>query len=344
MISILVGNFGLRNSAQNGQTQKTLQIWNLLRKTWGGAVRQVDTSNLPAVARMFTGTLALGRGAGICVGPKGLRFLAGLYALLKPFGLARGPIFLFAVGGWLPSLASSSSAVYRLCRGSVVLVETQGLVQELRNVNIQAGLFPNFRDLPLAQGPEHAYDSGAIRLVFCGRILAAKGFKEALTLCASLRRSGCMATLDFYGPVDDASFATLIERKEGVRYCGSFDDVAETAQIFPRYDFLVLPSFYPGECVPGAVVEAMFAGVPSIVSNWRFLPEIVRDGALGFVCSLDEFAEDAQTRLATLTSHQYDMMRSLCLQEAESVYTIRVAKMQLELLAVNGQEDPYYRS
>jgi glycosyltransferase involved in cell wall biosynthesis len=49
-----------------------------------------------------------------------------------------------------------------------------------------------------------------------------------------------------------------------------------------EHDALVLPTFFPGEGYPGVVIEAYFAGIPVICSDWMSIPEIV-DGRQGIL-------------------------------------------------------------
>ena len=48
-------------------------------------------------------------------------------------------------------------------------------------------------------------------------------------------------------------------------------------------NLFLFPSRYPGEGHPGAVIEAMFNGLPVLAYNWRSMKEVVRDGRTGFL-------------------------------------------------------------
>jgi len=320
MFELLIGNFGKRNSVQNGQSQKAIQILRLLNEHMHVHPKQIDSGDYLAYAISFVQAIRQGQSIALCVGPKGIRLASMLFRLLEPTLRRKPAITLFVVGGWLPDLAGRARDVAELCRVSRVLVEAQGLRDELAANDISSELFPNFRMLPVLKR-SRPYDANQIRLVYCGRISTAKGAERALEMLNALRKQKSRAQLDFFGPMEEPALVDLIDWTEGASYRGSFDDVSATAQIFPEYDFLVLPSAYPGECVPGAVVEAMFAGLPSVVSNWRFLPEIVQDRVTGIVCNLNDFTETASTRIAKITGAEHGRMSARCSNEANERYS-----------------------
>lgn len=320
MFDLLVGNFGMRNSVQNGQSQKAIQVYRLFTEHMDIHPRKIDSGNYRSYALSFIRALGQRQSIALCVGPKGIRLASILFSLLSPLIHQRPPITLFVVGGWLPQLCARAGDVRRLCRASRVLVEAQGLRDELSALGIESEIFPNFRDLPIHHR-SRTYEPDGIRLIYCGRISTAKGAGRALDLLKELQTSVRAARLDFYGPIESPELSDLIERAEGAAYLGTFDDISATTRIFPEYDFLVLPSAYPGECIPGAVVEAMFAGLPSIVSNWRFLPEVVRHQETGFVCDIEKFGKNASQQISTLTPTRYNKISKSCTEAATKYFS-----------------------
>jgi glycosyltransferase involved in cell wall biosynthesis len=331
MIGTLFGNFGIRNSVHNGQTQKTLQVAALLDQISQMPVERVDTSNLPVLCLKYAKALRSKGSIGLCLGPKGLLFVARLHRLLSPLLGRHGPaVLIFAVGGWLRELAERQPAVRHLCRNAKVLVETPGLQTELATLGISAVIFRNFRDLPVNGTAEKAEPlSLQVKLTYCGRISADKGYKEAIALAGHLVKNGNPATLQFYGPILDDDFRDDIAKYPFITYEGTYDDPVHGHAVMLGRHFLVLPSRYPGECVPGAVIEAKFAGVPAIVSDWRFLPEVVLEGKTGFVCGLNNFAAEATNKIIETTDDAFAAMSAACREEAQAVYSVTAAKAVL---------------
>ncbi|MDC0505936.1 glycosyltransferase, partial [Amylibacter sp.] len=49
------------------------------------------------------------------------------------------------------------------------------------------------------------------------------------------------------------------------------------------YDFLVLPTTWHGEGYPGVIIEAFSIGLPVIATNFRAIPDLVKDNYNGFL-------------------------------------------------------------
>lgn len=68
-------------------------------------------------------------------------------------------------------------------------------------------------------------------------------------------------------------------------YC--YKGVLQPEEVIPtleKYDALIFPSHYEGEGCPGIMVEALFAGLPIIASDWKYNSEIVDNGVNGILC------------------------------------------------------------
>ena len=47
-------------------------------------------------------------------------------------------------------------------------------------------------------------------------------------------------------------------------------DADESVNVIKNYDFLIFPSYYFGEGLPGTFIDAFCAGVPVISSDWKY--------------------------------------------------------------------------
>lgn len=55
-----------------------------------------------------------------------------------------------------------------------------------------------------------------------------------------------------------------------------------------KYVFMLFPTYYAGEGMPGAVLDGYIAGLPVIASNWHYNAEVVKDGETGFIFELKD--------------------------------------------------------
>ena len=114
----------------------------------------------------------------------------------------------------------------------------------------------------------------------------------AINAIRLLNEMGKKVELDIYGPIQDDfkdEFDGLVNCSDSIYYCGCLkgDEIIKT---LTRYDCMLFPTHYEGECFPGAVLEAMMAGLPVIASDWRFNREVVIDNETGLL--FDTFSQD----------------------------------------------------
>lgn len=163
-------------------------------------------------------------------------------------------------------------AKFMLRRADVNLIQTRRLVRESLEDGSRCSLwFSNSRPLPEAP-PEEGNDSpGCTRFMFAGHVKPTKGIHE---LIEAGERLGAECTVDVYGQFFPGCSEHDFEGLQRVRYRGVLSP-GEVIQTMRAHDVLVLPTYFPGEGYPGVVIEAFFAGIPVICTDWMSIPEIV---------------------------------------------------------------------
>lgn len=123
-------------------------------------------------------------------------------------------------------------------------------------------------------------------IIFLGGLSPRKQPHLIVEALAQLRDEGITATASFYGPFSDddyrGHFETTITRlgiQENVRHMGYVEETA--ALLTTEATALVLPSREEG--LPGALVEALAAGVPPVVTDVGAMGDTVRAAGAGFV-------------------------------------------------------------
>jgi glycosyltransferase involved in cell wall biosynthesis len=136
--------------------------------------------------------------------------------------------------------------------------------------------------------PAHQMRTGPARLLYLGRLSEEKDPVNLLMAVSLLRRDGIdvVATLAGDGPERQRVEAKIRELKLGqyVRLLGFVNDVMP---LLAEADVLVNPS--RTECMPNAILEAMWAGVPVVATDVGGVGEMLRDEVDGLLCP----AEDA---------------------------------------------------
>ena len=141
---------------------------------------------------------------------------------------------------------------------------------------------------------------GPLRLGFLGRLSPDKGLEVLLDALSRLPAGA--ASLAVAGSGEEAYLRLLRARAEGlpVRFLGH----VPPAELLAAADLLVVPSVW--EEPAGRVMhEAFLHGIPSVVFPRGGMPEIVRDGATGFVCAAAD-APALAALLARLATQGWD--------------------------------------
>ncbi|WP_344229538.1 glycosyltransferase family 4 protein [Microbacterium binotii] len=130
-----------------------------------------------------------------------------------------------------------------------------------------------------------SHDSTTLRIGFVGKVGPVKRPDLVVRAVGALVRSGVEATVTFAGPFSDRiyerRFSRIIEEEglgDRVTMTGFVSDVAS---VLAQTDVLALPSSAEG--MPGALAEAMVAGVPAIVTDVGAMGEHVTAADAGFV-------------------------------------------------------------
>jgi glycosyltransferase involved in cell wall biosynthesis len=203
---------------------------------------------------------------------------------LKPFG---GALDMYLAAQRKP-IRSYLLSILRAVDG--VLPETRQLQASL----IQLGCtnthyVPGCRSAPQVS-PSQNSDSEALRLIFLSLIHRQKGAMILLEALGHLaRENNLKVSCDFYGPIleDREEFLCQLEATPGSHYCGVVQPEQATGLI-AAHDVLILPTYAPTEGHPGAIIEAMQAGVPVISTRLRAIPELITDGENGFLVPVQD--------------------------------------------------------
>jgi glycosyltransferase involved in cell wall biosynthesis len=223
--------------------------------------------------------------------------------------LFRKPFYLKPVGAGLDLFINAQKKIFReyllfvLRSADGILTQTQLLQTDLRKLGCNnVHYLPGCRPIcPVISASRE--DISDCRLIYLGHITRLKGIMYLLDALRILSQTCTKkVTCDFFGPIHDEihdEFLEGIRSLPNVNYCG----VAQAGtgpQLIAYYDALVLPTYFDTEGHPGVLIEAMHAGVPTISTQLRTIPELVTDGVNGFLVPPQDSASlaDAIKQLA----------------------------------------------
>ena len=128
-------------------------------------------------------------------------------------------------------------------------------------------------------------------LLFLSNLIPSKGVYVLLDACRVLKERGLQFVCDFVGgetkEIDRATFEAAVKERdlEGI-VCYHGPKYGEEKEEYWRWaDIFVFPTFYFNECFPLVLLEAMQWRLPLVSSDEGGIPDIVKDGVNGFVCT-----------------------------------------------------------
>lgn len=325
MLVCVVGNFGDAQGLTDGQRIKTLELYRALVDAYGEAqVSRVNLQGKHRVVLSFRLLLSLMRCRNliVLVSRNGRRTVIPLLVVMNRLFHRR--IFHSLIASTThETLAQFPGLVKYYQRLSGNWTETTRELELLRAQGLRnVCVVKNFKRLPILKEEALVYRTQEpFRFCTFSRIEARKGIAEAAeavrTVNARFGRTVC--TLDIYGKVEPGyadEFQALLARfGDAVRYRGvvPFDRSVETLK---QYYMLLFPTKYYTEGIPGTVIDALSAGLPTIYARWESCGDVLSD-ALGIGYPFDDAAAltDA-VEAAVRDPARINAMKPACLEAA----------------------------
>ena len=285
----IYGHFGENKNFLNGQTIKTKNIYNTLQKHYNtGEINKVDTYNWKRNPFRFLKTCikSFKNSENIIILPaqNGVKVFIPLFLFLRK--IYKRKVFYIVIGGWLPQILSKKKKLLNKAKKlDKIFVETNNMKEKLYDMGVtNTKVLTNFKNIkPLNENQLKSKYEKTYKLCIFSRILEEKGIEDAIKVVMNLNEkyNECIYELDIYGPIDNnykEKFEKIIQETPNfINYKGCIDS-DKTVQIVKEYFFLLFPTKYRTEGIPGTIIDALCAGVPIIASRWDNVDEIIKDG------------------------------------------------------------------
>lgn len=283
------GHLGEGNNFVDGQTVKTKNIYNALEKYYGkDKVTKIDTYNWKKtpIKFFFNCILAMKKTENIIILPahNGVKVFVPLFTLLK-----KCKVFYAVVGGWLSDLLKKNKWLIKYIKKlDKVFVETNRMKQNLNKMDItNVDILVNFKDIKPLKEEALIYEHiKPYKLCTFSRVMKEKGIEDAIETIKRINeeKKEIIYTLDIYGPIDEnykEQFEEIISKAPNyLQYKGCIDS-DKSVGILKDYYFLLFPTRFKTEGIPGTIIDAFSAGVPVIYSSWENCDEILQNNVTG---------------------------------------------------------------
>lgn len=252
--------------------------------------------------------------------------------LLIPLCTALGKkVFLFPAGGSFDLEINNLSYFKKniflfFCRKvEATFVQTEQLQSGLKKMGFKDVIYlPNPR-VNMNHTVAINAKSSSFKVVFLSKIREGKGPLLLIDAVSKVKEKidHIDVSLDFYGIVD-SYFSDQFKEKLLKNPFSSYKGVCEpedVQKVISKYDLFVLPTFFP-EGVPGAVIEAMFTGIPIIISDYTAAQEMITNGVDGIIIpqnSLEPLV-DAIVKIISDCELRSTLSRNILLKSKEYDY------------------------
>lgn len=337
---LVIGNFGYYSDNLNGQTMKTRTIYEgLLKYTSNKEINYFDTSEegkiISKMIHIWRLIFLTFKSNTIILMPaqKAIKFLTPLYFLICK--LTNKKVKMVAIGGWLADFLTNNEMYIKfLDQFDEIYVELSSLKQKLEKFGLNNVVhFPNFR----------IYEENKIcinktnevqEVVFFSRVTKEKGIELAVSAINNINRKyDKNIKLHVYGPVSEEyknQFVKLAEENKNILYKGIISP-NEILSVLSQYDLMIFPTYYPGEGFPGAILDALTAGVPIVASDWKYNSEILVDGYTGLLVTAKD-QKDLTNALENLIPNTslINKMKKNCIAESKKYHASEIMPILIE--------------
>lgn len=321
----IIGHFGGEKEHYDGQTIKTIITYDEFCKHIGYSVPKVDTF-YKSERRIYLLVKSLfyiikSKHIFILLSVNGLRFYLPILWIASK--LLHKKIYHIVIGGDLHNDVKSHLKWIKYLNSFVVnWIETHITITELQKLGVvNAEFMPNFKNIQINETNNLVYFTEA-PFKFCtfSRVSHEKGIAEAITAVEAINKQFGynIALLDIYGKIDsdyEERFLSILENtSSAITYKGVVSH-NESTTIMKNYHALLFPTFYVNEGIAGSLIDALFAGLPVIATDWNVNATVIEHKITGIIYS-DNTNLKETLEWAIKNPTEINNMKVLCLEKA----------------------------
>lgn len=298
---------GFDNSIINGQALRTISITDRIVSILGSEhvsiVKYANWKKRPfALLFEYLRQIRQCEALIVCPDERAIRFIIPIAGFFSRFRKTK--VFYVVIGGWLPVFLKKHRFLRkRLTKIDGLFVQTETLKKQLGECGLsKVFILPNFRNHASELKTSKSTEGGAVKTFFLSRIEDPKGVEEMIGVVKNVNRDKVRCTLDIFGsvmPEYKEKFETLAaEFPEYIKYRGELKSEKINGVIW-EYDLQLFPTKYRTEGFPGSILDAFYAGVPTLSAKWYSGSEVINDGVDGVLFEQFDFA-DMENKLTAL--------------------------------------------
>lgn len=347
--AVVIGHFAFGLNYSDGQTVKTRNIYEALKKNYGdNNIKTIDTHGTlkalilsPFVLLMSfiitNNVVILPAHRSLCVYAPIISFYKKLFPNVR--------IHYAVVGGWLPSLLQNKTIIKQALNSfDYIYVETNTMRESLIGLGYNCIVMPNFKNLTINKNPQKSdfkvktYNE-TYNICTFSRVMKEKGIEDAIKVVTAIneKEKKVCFKLDIYGPIDPTQvewFNKIMKiQLPYIEYKGVVSQ-NEIIKTLSNYFVLLFPTRFYTEGIPGTIIDAYASGIPVIASKWESFSDIIVEGETGYGYEFNDLNE-LESILYRIYNHP-DLIFKMklncisCVSKYDAANAIKIMKERLE--------------
>lgn len=328
----IIGAFDFRHNSMGGQPVKTRQLALTLKKEYGeNNVFCVDTHYWKK--DIFNILLKILKMSFICEyiimlpAANGVLYFSRILVTIK--NIFGQKIYYDVIGGWLPQLIEQNMKLKKsLLKFDGIWVETNHMRIAMRTQGFKnIKLLRNYKNLTkLCREDLNSSYLEPYDICTFSRVMEEKGIEDAIHAVKKINEKAgrIVYRLHIYGAVDtnyDAKFKTLCDTFPDYIIYEGIVNPGKSVEILKDYFYLLFPTKFYTEGIPGTVIDAYAAGIPVVASMWESYSDVIKDGKTGICYPFGNAAKLIEVMEKIKDSPQLIInMKIACLEESK-LYT-----------------------
>lgn len=342
----IIGHFGGNKTFLDGQTVKTKEINKYLENYYKIKTFKFDTykqsKNPFKLIKMIIKTLKNNEIIIVILSIRGYKVITPLIMFFNKFYKKR--IFDFVIGGKRYNIYKNNNLITKLTRKyEKIYVETEQIKEEYikRDIN-NVEVLENFKYLKKGKLKK---TKEKIKLCTFSRVIKEKGINEAIetVILANKKLNKNIFELDIYGQIGEEykqEFEEIINNSpKYIKYKGIVD-YNKSVEVLKSYDLMLFLTYYKNEGFAGTIIDALYAGIPVIATNWNSNFEILKEDLTGISVNIKNINEVSNKLIELYNNKEkINKMKKNCLKESEKYTPDKAMKKFINKIEKNKENN-----